>query len=919
MAEVKQEMEASATDTSASATDSTPINTGSAEMTKEVSMQSTTETLAAELSSNDSDTRAGGSSGGKKRKKRPTGVFKCDHEGCDKAFTRAEHLSRHKLNHNPTVIYKCPWDNCSKSFVRSDLRERHVKRHELRKMKDEAKAVSAALNGTKRRRVKKVVERPVSSQPMTPDPSITSIQGHVPISVPHMNGHNANTNTATTDNGLGANKKPLINSLDSIILPNMDDQSPISLHRYDHNTAHVSAARDEANALQHDLSKTAPDSFINHPQLLPRHNHQPLVPQSAPSPARLINWFFDEHTVADTNLADSVPHMSHGNFFNPEDDPFGLSSDLMNDILVMPPNFPSPTQQTDITKDITKKIVQMIPELAGHEHLSQIHEFLESYWACFHTQFPILHKPSFNTHTCPTILLLSMIMIGASYYTSHPSRRLITNPRTFGDLIATPLRNIIFSSHEFQPPAPVWIIQSLLMLEHYERFTTNRVLHERAFVHHGTTIQLLRRSPGFGGNPLNNKTEYEKNQGLTIWEKWIEYEQLKRTALYAFYIDSSHSMVFGYQLMLSTHQIQMRLPCDEELWESYLTPKEIPSKSEQLPFTSALKKLINREYVQTSRFGKKLLLSGLLSIMFQMQQRAIQGTLLEMEDIRDTWQESLSFAFDYWNCEIMNGCCSSSCIYWKDPDQSQLPLSLRQDDTRCKFPVYHMAQITLRIQHYDYYIYSGAPWRMNVEAEASDYELVEKKIKEWSSSHSGRVSVVYAYMFLFEVFLSPQDCSTPYEYKFHSDDDAIHERLNVLALVVILIWAYNYSVEGPESKILLYNPSATNLVCKETGIEYLRRIRNDMSQLVGAKVHLSTPRETLKYHNTMIEIATKLTRIQNKHHMTGLLLMISKLFEENYWEVGGEFSRLVKNCFKRSFGSPKIRCDDMYISSAHRA
>lgn len=821
-------------------------------------------TASLESGESSQDEHDGSTPGVKKRKRRPIGVYVCDHDGCDKRFTRAEHLSRHKLNHNPTVIYSCPWPGCTKSFVRSDLRERHLKRHQARRAKEQAKAMNAA-NAPKKRRPKRV------APPLTPSTSVEK-------------------------------KEPSINSLDPVILPTIEDRQ-LGMHSY----SQLTPQEQDLQVLKSECESP----------ILPRPS---AMAQSAPSPARLINWLFDENSVTDVGLLDSVPHMSNGNFFNPEDDPFGLSSDLINDILIIPPNFPSPSQQTEVTSEITQRLIQAIPQLAGHKHLRNIPSFLEAYWSCFHTQSPILHKPSFNSNTCPTILLLSMIMIGSSYYTAHPSASMITNPRQFGDLIAVPLRGMIFHSRDFQPPSPVWIIQSLLMLEHYERFTSNRQLHERAFVHHGTTIQLLRRSPGFGGNPLNNKTEYEKSKSHTIWERWIEFEQLKRTALYAFYVDTSDSMVFGYQLMLSTHQIQLRLPCDEELWESYLTPKEIPSTTEQLPFISGLKKLLNREPVHTSRFGKKLLLSGLLSIMSQMQQRSIQGTILDIDDVRDTWQESLSFAFDYWNREIVHGCCStSSALYWRDDDKSQLPLSLRYDDTRCKFPVYHMAQITLRIQHYDYYIYAGAPWRMNVEAEASDYEAVGKKIKEWSGSHNGRLSVVYAYMFLFEVFLSPQDSATQFEYKFHADDDAIHERLNVLALVMLLVWAYNYSVDGPESEVLLHKPPSNTLVSKESGIEHLRRIRAELSTLIGMPIHVSNPGSGLRYHNTMIELANKLAEVKNKHHMTGLLHMISELFKGSYWEVGDEFSRLVKNCYWRSFGSMKVRCDDMYKSSSSRA
>ncbi|ONH67568.1 Zinc finger protein klf1 [Cyberlindnera fabianii] len=855
----------------------------------------------------------------KRRKRRPAGVFNCDFEGCDKRFTRQEHLARHKLNHNPTVIYNCTWNGCDKSFVRSDLRERHVKRHEMRKLKEEAKARNAALNPNKRRRVR--------SRQVQPPPEVSTQDPNA--AQPLQDKSTAQNDSSVIKEDPSEVKKLPINSLDSIILPNIEDSAPINIHNYD-NEDHLSAARGEVAALHpSDISDLIGHSkgnsllvgqapFLTTPPTPPSIN-VPLSnsgepPQSAASPARLVNWLFDDQVGNDIGTMDSVPHFTNGNFFNPDDDPFGLSSDLLNDILVIPPNFPHPAHQTTITPEVQQSLIRVVPAIATHDHLQHLDLFLEAYWTCFHTQYPILHKPSFSTQTCPPILLLSIIMLGAAYYTSNPDSIFERTPREFGDIIAEPLRGIIFASRDFQPPSHVWVIQSLLMLEHYERLSTNRILHERAYVHHGTTIQLLRRSPGLGGNPLNNKTDYDSAQSATIWEKWIQFETLKRSALFAFYMDSTHGIVFGYQLMLFTHQIQLSLPCDEELWDSYLTPKEIPNKSEQLPFLSALKKLLNREPVQTSRFGKKILLSGLLTIMFQMQQRDLQGSLLEFDELRDTWKDSLSLAFDYWNCDIMNGCCNTpNAIYWKDVDRKHdLPLALREDDTRCKFPVYHMAQITLRIQHYDYYIYAGAPWRMNVEAEASDYELVDKKIKEWASSLSGKISVVYGYMFLFEMFLSPQDSTRQWEYKFHSNEEAIWERLNVLALVILLVWSYNFSNDGPESRVLLHDPRETRLVPKESGLAYLRRVRDEFTRFAGEFVHTSHPGDSVKYHNMIRLMATKLPHIRNKHHMAGLLNMMSEIFKDNYWEVGDEFSRLIRNCYRRSFGSPKVRCDDMY-------
>ncbi|CAG7919776.1 unnamed protein product [Penicillium olsonii] len=58
-------------------------------------------------------------------------VHACQHDGCGKVFTRAEHKRRHELNHNPEASYRCTQPGCKKTFHRTDLLARHIERHEL--------------------------------------------------------------------------------------------------------------------------------------------------------------------------------------------------------------------------------------------------------------------------------------------------------------------------------------------------------------------------------------------------------------------------------------------------------------------------------------------------------------------------------------------------------------------------------------------------------------------------------------------------------------------------------------------------------------------------------------------------------------------------------------------------------------------
>ncbi|GMF07107.1 unnamed protein product [[Candida] boidinii] len=203
-------------------------------------------------------------------------------------------------------------------------------------------------------------------------------------------------------------------------------------------------------------------------------------------------------------------------------------------------------QTTSLNNYKLSDILKLIPSLINHPDfkISKLERLLSIYWNFFHVRFPILHKPTFIAKNSPTLLLLAMIMLGAKLSNCVPDlsssiEEKLINPKTLADQIANPLRWLLFSSPHFQPPAKSWIIQSLLILEFYEKNCSSRVLHERAHLHHGTTIQLLRRSPTLGGSPLKSSTADDANTSSTrgnnggntrssgerLLQQWIEAER----------------------------------------------------------------------------------------------------------------------------------------------------------------------------------------------------------------------------------------------------------------------------------------------------------------------------------------------------------------------------------------------------------
>ena len=533
-------------------------------------------------------------------------------------------------------------------------------------------------------------------------------------------------------------------------------------------------------------------------------------------------------------------------------------------------------KQFFLNKKLWARIICSLPEVT-HQKLSEIFDgeddvnalenrmsfYLYGYWETFHDRFSILHKPSFDTQTAEPLLLLSMLIVGCMYCATTPPMPKKIGPCAeyrFCKLVAEPLRFKLFQHPGFKCPVAVWVLQCLNLLEWCEKNYLGRDMHERGHIHHGTTVQLLRRSPFLGGNPtVKNKpntlanestsgSEEDNSDGVasdfeeqvdsdqSLFQEWVESESMKRITYMTFYLDTIDYIKFRHNPQIPFFQLQLlSLPCDEEsLWSSNEINgsfKKLVKRQKKLQnsafsglrnfkdpsaikpgmnFLSALKKLMKAQSVKPkfSTFTRSILFGGIASIMHQMQQSELQSsfTFLSPSSERSKnapWKEILVRALDA--CE--EDLHSSSSHPSKDP-------FFKTHEFQCTFPMYHLLLIIgiSDINHYDIAIFCGSPRNMSVDVTSKDIGVVRRKLRTiWNSngkinSFSDLVnvrSVIQCYWLLWSVMLPPiQGEGAAFEsttFLVWDTDHDYFDSMYAISIATLVLWCYIYSTSGLES------------------------------------------------------------------------------------------------------------------------
>lgn len=480
------------------------------------------------------------------------------------------------------------------------------------------------------------------------------------------------------------------------------------------------------------------------------------------------------------------------------------------------------------------------------------------------------------------------MIIGASCSIKSDDHAKARSSTEFSTVLAWYLRWEIFSRMHIQSNN-LWVFQTLLLLETYEKTYSSRTLHERAHIHHATAITLMRRGSFLvGRSPLDTPPTNEENESTgqtsssfidSWWEKWIRREATRRVAFAAFMIDSTHAAMFGHSMIMVTHEMRLVLPCDDALWSA--TSVDEVRKVETmlringvkpLPFVEGLQRTLNGQEIHTNAFGRSILLCGLLSVSWHMNQREMQINSLDVKsdgaDRGTKWRSSITRAFDLWKSSYENTAqgIPNNMSKWT-PDADALLGS--------RSALYHLAQLSVHADILECQITAGANRVLGRIMRKEEVETARRRIRNvWAPTVEARKATFYAIRCFCSVFCKStegdQVCDRNFIINYATSNTILPMHRWMLYYAALVIWCYSYVVDGPA-----HIPTSAG----STIDEHIQ----DMQHFLSSADKIKSP-EDVAFHRL--------------NGCTGLLKVLCYIFRMGTWELLHEGADLLANCIK---------------------
>ncbi|KAF2146659.1 uncharacterized protein K452DRAFT_323781 [Aplosporella prunicola CBS 121167] len=365
--------------------------------------------------------------------------------------------------------------------------------------------------------------------------------------------------------------------------------------------------------------------------------------------------------------------------------------------------------------------------------LSCLQTYCDCYFTRFNTAYPLLHQPTFDASSVETLLLVSVLLIGATYCEKDAHQMAVC--------IHDVLRPQIFAHAGFTAKPDLWVLQTILLVECFGKSRAGQKQHDMSHLFHGLLINLIRRSDCQTIRPSTSEdcsSDLEQD-----WREWAEAEQKKRLAYLCFMWDVQHAVLFSQSLCMSAFELRSTLPCNQQLWEAHTasTWQRMRARQRQKRpplFLTALKSYLSAGPAPApptkplNALSRVLLLHGLMSISWDMQRRAQTSLGLAAGD---WWHARMAASYDAWKADFDRYCLDYCAAHQQHQSQQQLLRDFSAFAT-AHTALYHAAHVALHADLLDLQIYAGARHILGRPVARADYVRSQRVVRRSSSSSS---------------------------------------------------------------------------------------------------------------------------------------------------------------------------------------
>ncbi|KAK7204176.1 fungal-specific transcription factor domain-containing protein [Myxozyma melibiosi] len=509
--------------------------------------------------------------------------FACTHPGCGKTFNRKDYLARHSANHLEVRPYQCPI--CPSQFARQDLLEKHMstKAHEKRQKRE---ALQRSIQQLQQTHLAAQQQSSMALPSLSTQPLVNLLpQGQLP-----QQPGSAHPNHLLDDPLRPLHVAP--HQPPAVSVPNSTEPKQEMAKLPEDHPSHALQAS-IASSSQHvptaaeqyslsygsatDWPKFSLDTFDlslsdhytwlfgsdfwtdSSESLLPSRNSSQEVQNVWSNPqlqnSQSAERMYDTGHGASHDLT-ARAYSSSASLSQIATAPLAMaekSSVTLEDAL-LDTQMPGPGHIGPVP--FISKHARTVPVTAN----DTMKQYLNLYWVHFDALYPILHRPTFDPSVMEPALLIAIVTIGMAYSTDREAS-------TLAIVIHKKFRNIVFLMIEDQPQVQLWVHQTLLLTNYFDKMLGSTVQYDMSQFFHGTNIALIHFSGYLKGLQEPQISETSDNDTADHqWREWVWYETTKRTAFFAFICDTQHATLFRHSPILSAFEVRLELPSTDACW-----------------------------------------------------------------------------------------------------------------------------------------------------------------------------------------------------------------------------------------------------------------------------------------------------------------------------------------------------------------